>query len=125
MMANNYTIYSNCFTSGNEACYNALFDYDRLIGGVLIFGDNVELESEDRCFVLWQHFYLLWKSIEGCKYHCDPLAQNLCSECQAKKSLGQKLKIKNIQAPVVDLPLGATEDRVVGALDIGKLSLRE
>ncbi|MDF3285520.1 ATP-binding protein [Gordonia sp. N1V] len=36
------------------------------------------------------------------------------------RALGELLAISGIDAPVVDLPLGATEDRVVGALDVDR-----
>jgi len=42
----------------------------------------------------------------------------LCEDCQAQ--VGHKLKTETRAVPVVDLPLGATEDRVVGALDLEK-----
>ena len=116
-MANNYP-FTAIVSQAEMKLAITLCTIDPLIGGVLIFGDR----GTGKSTTIRSLAALLppMKSIEGCKYHCDPLAQNLCSECQAKKSLGQKLKIINIQAPVVDLPLGATEDRVVGALDIEK-----
>jgi len=52
--------------------------------------------------------------IKGCKFGCDPESKILCSECAAKKSFDtEKVKMK-----VIDLPVSATEDRVVGTLDI-------
>ena len=38
-------------------------------------------------------------------------------ECR-DRAAGGKLKARTVPVPVVDLPLGATEDRVVGALDL-------
>lgn len=53
-----------------------------------------------------------------CRYACDPeQTDSLCEECQAK-AVGGTLKAKLIPLPVVDMPLGVTEDRVVGALDL-------
>ena len=43
---------------------------------------------------------------------------SLCPSCTARRAQG--LTVKTVPVPVVDLPLGATEDRVVGALDIGR-----
>ena len=52
--------------------------------------------------------------IKGCKFGCDPESKILCGECAAKKSFDtEKVKMK-----VIDLPVSATEDRVVGTLDI-------
>jgi magnesium chelatase subunit I len=51
-------------------------------------------------------------------YGCDPQAGTpSCEQCAALKAQGEpKSMLKPV--PVVDLPLGATEDRVVGALDL-------
>ena len=53
--------------------------------------------------------------IEGCAYNCDPADErNLCAECAA----GEDLRAKTAPVSVVELPLGATEDRVCGTIDI-------
>ncbi|WP_236622731.1 ATP-binding protein [Methanococcoides methylutens] len=58
--------------------------------------------------------------IEGCKYNCDPLdPEKFCWECNDKQKKGM-IKIEKSPMKVVDLPVGATEDRVVGSLDIEK-----
>lgn len=58
--------------------------------------------------------------IEGCKFNCDPdNPEKFCWECMEKKRKGTLHVIKR-QMKVVDLPVGATEDRVVGSLDIEK-----
>jgi magnesium chelatase subunit I len=41
----------------------------------------------------------------------------MCSECHERTDRG-RFKTQLLPVPVVDLPLGATEDRVVGALDL-------
>src|SRR5262249_32833436 len=41
----------------------------------------------------------------------------LCTDCRARRRSGA-LKSHVVPVPVVDLPLGATEDRVVGSLDL-------
>src|SRR5918996_4813918 len=54
--------------------------------------------------------------VEGCAYNCDPTDErNLCADCAAKTG-----SLRRTQAPVsvVELPLGATEDRVCGTIDI-------
>jgi magnesium chelatase subunit I len=61
------------------------------------------------------------RAVIGCRYHCDPGSTRPCADCLARKSaLGGKAALKSalVPVPVVDLPLGATEDRVVGALDL-------
>ncbi|MBP1908012.1 ATP-binding protein [Methanolobus bombayensis] len=58
--------------------------------------------------------------VEGCKFNCDPKdPEKFCWECQEKKRKGT-MNIGKRSMRVVDLPVGATEDRVVGSLDIEK-----
>ncbi len=60
------------------------------------------------------------ETIEGCKYNCDPLEpEKFCWECREKQGTGM-IQIRKQPMKVVDLPVGATEDRVVGSLDIEK-----
>src|SRR6185295_1130513 len=59
------------------------------------------------------------KKVRGCVFGCDPDKPNeLCQDCAAKLSRGERFAIARGPVPVVDLPLGATEDRVCGTLDI-------
>jgi magnesium chelatase subunit D len=56
-----------------------------------------------------------------CPFHCDPhRPKDLCSACNTKISRGETLQITKRPVSVVDLPVGATEDRLVGTLDIEK-----
>jgi len=57
--------------------------------------------------------------VQGCPYNCEPEnRQGLCQRCDASDgSLGDSLTVTR-QVPIVDLPVGATEDRLVGSLDI-------
>jgi len=60
-------------------------------------------------------------SVRGCAYNCDPAdAHSLCDECLARLSDGAKLRGERRPVPVVELPLGATEDRVCGTIDLGR-----
>jgi magnesium chelatase subunit I len=62
--------------------------------------------------------------VAGCRYNCDPDAStDLCPDCRAR-SADRPLKRQSTAVPVVDLPLGVTEDRVVGALDLEKALTR-
>lgn len=55
----------------------------------------------------------------ACRYGCDPAANgSRCDECHARERAGVRVRARRAPVPVVDLPLGATEDRVVGALDL-------
>lgn len=57
----------------------------------------------------------------GCAYNCDPADSDaLCDDCRARLRSGEKLKLERVGVPVVELPLGATEDRVCGTIDLGR-----
>ncbi len=89
---------------------------DPHIGGVLAFGDR----GAGKTTAIRGLAALLPKIdvVAGCAFRCDPLAPNgLCADCQTAGKNGA-LNVKKETASVVDLPLGATEDRVVGALDL-------
>jgi magnesium chelatase subunit I len=58
------------------------------------------------------------KAVAGCPYACAPdRTAGLCEQCQHPEGK-RGPSVHNIPVPVVDLPLGATEDRVCGTLDI-------
>jgi magnesium chelatase subunit I len=86
------------------------------IGGVLVFGDRGTGKST--AVRALASLLPKMKVVEGCRYHCDPAGNgSRCSECQ-ERGRKTELNTKLMPVPVVDLPLGATEDRVVGALDL-------
>jgi len=88
---------------------------DPSIGGVLVFGDR----GTGKSTAVRALAALLppMRAVVGCRYRCDPALKRGCDECEARKAKGA-LKSYRVPVPVVDLPLGATEDRVVGALDL-------
>lgn len=89
---------------------------DPRIGGVLAFGDRGSGKST--AVRALAALLPTMRAVAGCRYNCDPgdvAAQ--CDDCKAQAGKG-KLKSHHVPVPVVDLPLGATEDRVVGALDL-------
>ncbi len=92
---------------------------DPAIGGVLVFGDR----GTGKSTAVRSLASLLppMHVIAGCRYNCDPDAPTLNSICEicaaGDKPKAAKKKVK-APVPVVDMPLGATEDRVVGALDL-------
>src|SRR5215207_1214567 len=60
-------------------------------------------------------------TVRGCAYNCDPAdADALCGDCAARLSAGEGLGRGRKGVPVVELPLGATEDRVCGTIDLGR-----
>jgi magnesium chelatase subunit D len=55
----------------------------------------------------------------GCLFNCDPNdAKYACADCEKKQAKDVGIQRQRRAVPVVDLPLGATEDRVCGAIDI-------
>lgn len=78
------------------------------IGGVLVFGDRGTGKSTAARALA----ALLppMKVVAGCGYNCDPKG--------APCAHGGNGKIDARPIPFIDMPLGATEDRVTGALDI-------
>jgi magnesium chelatase subunit D len=83
---------------------------DPLIGGVLIMGHRGTGKS-----TAVRALADLLPEIDvvaGCPYNCDP-KDELCNQCR-----GSEITAKKMAVPVVELPLGATEDRVCGTIDI-------
>ncbi len=90
---------------------------DPSIGGVMVFGDRGTGKST--AVRAMPGVLPVMTVVSGCRYGCDPLANGArCEECHARERRGERLKGSRTAVPVVDLPLGATEDRVVGALDL-------
>ncbi|MCS3726738.1 magnesium chelatase ATPase subunit I [Bradyrhizobium betae] len=95
---------------------------DPKVGGVLAFGDR----GSGKSTAVRALAALLpkMKVVVGCRYNCDPdRPAEFCEECRVRAASGA-LKSAQVPVPVVDLPLGATEDRVVGALDLERALAR-
>ncbi len=59
--------------------------------------------------------------VSDCPFNCHPTDANLqCDTCRRRREDEGELPWEKRKMRVVDLPLGATEDRVVGTLDIEK-----
>jgi len=88
---------------------------DASVGGVLIFGDR----GTGKSTAVRALAALLppMTVVAGCRYGCDPNAAPACGSAEVCEARARG-KTGRVPVPVVDLPLGATEDRVVGALDI-------
>jgi magnesium chelatase subunit I len=87
---------------------------DPAIGGVLIFGDR----GTGKSTAIRALAALLppMQAVENCPYNCDPKSTaGACAICQSDAATKKSI---TLSVPVIDLPLGATEDRVVGALDM-------
>jgi magnesium chelatase subunit I len=90
---------------------------DPSVGGVLVFGDRGTGKST--AVRALAAMLPKMRAVVGCRYQCDPASRGaVCESCAALKGPSASIKTHLIPVPVVDLPLGATEDRVVGALDL-------
>ncbi len=90
------------------------------IGGVLVFGDR----GTGKSTAVRALAALLPKmrAVVGCPYGCAPESlAGVCETCRPpglRRGEAPDVKSRSEPVPVIDLPLGATEDRVVGALDL-------
>src|SRR5215204_3149735 len=84
---------------------------DPLIGGVLIMGHR----GTGKSTAVRALAGLLPEIVvvDGCPYNCDPV-RRLCEQCRERTDFTSRRS----PVPVVELPLGATEDRVCGTIDI-------
>lgn len=93
---------------------NAISPY---IGGVVIRGERGTAKS-----TAVRGLAALLPEIEvvaDCPFNCDPNAPSaLCDYCKERVARGETLPVARRRIRVVDLPVSATEDRVVGTLDI-------
>ncbi len=92
---------------------------DPKVGGILALGDRGTGKST--AVRALADLLPPLQVVVGCGYGCDPASSGAtCSDCAMLKALGKRPKTETRPVPVVDLPLGASEDRVVGALDLEK-----
>lgn len=90
---------------------------DPNIGGVLIFGHR----GTGKSTAVRALADLLPKiaRVKDCPFGCDPAAPDqACDDCKRLSAAARQRGSSRMPVPVVDLPLGATEDRVCGTLDI-------
>src|SRR5499427_6905238 len=86
------------------------------IGGVLIRGEKGTGKStavRALARLLPEH------DVEGCHFGCDPAdAEALCADCRLKLQQHGSLPHHKRRMRVVELPINASEDRVVGTIDL-------
>lgn len=89
------------------------------VGGILIRGEKGSGKS-----TLVRGLAGLLPPIEvmrGCPFNCNPHDKtNMCEVCREKGKTKGKAAVEKKRMKVVTLPLGATEDMVVGTLDVEK-----
>ena len=86
---------------------------DPSIGGVLIKGDRGTAKSTSvRSLAALLPEY---DTVVGCEFSCDPnKPESMCRRCRDNKDL----RVSRQRMRVIELPISATEDKVVGTLDI-------
>ena len=92
---------------------------DPRIGGVMIMGDR----GTGKSTTIRALADLLPEIdvVAGDPYNSSPFDPDLQStEVRARAEQGEELPVEPRQVPMVDLPLGATEDRLCGTIDIEK-----
>lgn len=87
------------------------------LGGVLIRGEKGTAKSTAVRALANQLPEM--NKVDGCQFSCNPLDKSMmCSSCLDKLKADENLSIIKSKMKVIDLPVSATEDRVVGTLDI-------
>ncbi|MDO4454040.1 MAG: ATP-binding protein [Eubacteriales bacterium] len=87
------------------------------IGGVLVFGEKGTAKST--AVRALTRLLPEMDVVKGCPFHCSPdNPEEMCDDCYHRYLHGETLERETMRMPVVDLPVSATEDRVVGSLDI-------
>jgi Mg-chelatase subunit ChlI len=92
---------------------------DARIGGVLIRGERGTAKSTAaRALAALLPRVAV---VADCRFGCDPdRPTTWCTECRERTSRGEILPVELRTTPFINLPVSATEDRVVGTLDIEK-----
>jgi Mg-chelatase subunit ChlI len=59
--------------------------------------------------------------VKGCPFNCSPTdPTNMCPSCLERYRSGEPLEYERRPMRIVSLPIGSTDDRVIGSLDIEK-----
>jgi Mg-chelatase subunit ChlI len=89
------------------------------IGGVLIRGERGTAKSTAARALA--ALLPAVRIVEGCRFGCDPdRPTTWCTECKERAAREGRLPSTTRPTSFVNLPVSATEDRVVGTLDIEK-----
>lgn len=118
-MKNVKRVYPFTAIVGQESMKKALIlnVINPLLGGVLIRGEKGTAKST--AVRALAELLPVRTQVEGCIFGCDPQDKSsMCEKCRTKMEKDEKLSEVKEKMKVIDLPVSATEDRVVGTLDI-------
>jgi magnesium chelatase subunit D len=92
---------------------------DPSLGGVLIKGERGTAKSTGARALI--DLLPTIRVVANCPFQCDPDdAASLCPYCQEKHQARQTLPVKEQRIRLVNLPIGTTEDRLLGTIDLEK-----
>jgi magnesium chelatase subunit D len=90
---------------------------DSSVGGVLIRGERGTAKSTGVRALT--NLLPPIKVVENCPFNCDPdEPSQLCSFCKEKLERGEPLPVVERPIRLVNLPIGITEDRLLGTINI-------
>lgn len=86
------------------------------IGGVLIAGTRGTAKST--AVRSLAHLLPRIQAVSDCPYHCPPdLPGQQCEQCRDRDFTERSDRVTDVDTPFVNLPIGATEDRVLGTFN--------
>lgn len=90
---------------------------DPTVGGILVFGEKGTAKSTAvRALAAILPDIAV---VKGCRFRCDPSdPEHFCDECRQRLENGETPETEYVPMKVTDLPVSATEDRVVGTMDV-------
>ncbi len=92
---------------------------DPSLGGVLIKGERGTAKSTGVRALA--DLLPTIRVVENCPFRCDPdVPEDLCPWCREKVAFGHNLSVVERPVRLVNLPIGTTEDRLLGTIDIEK-----
>jgi magnesium chelatase subunit D len=90
-----------------------------LLGGVLVRGEKGTAKSTAARGLA--ELLPPIPMVADCPFQCHPeQVELMCDTCRPRFAQGEELPVRYRPMPVVDLPLGTTEDRLLGTIDLEK-----
>jgi magnesium chelatase subunit D len=120
-MTDNHPTYPFAALVGQDRLKRALIlnAINPRLGGVLIRGEKGTAKSTAARGLA--ELLPPIRVVADCPFHCDPdQPGQLCRACHAQMVLHKQLPVLERLMSVVDLPLGTTEDRLLGTIDLEK-----